>query len=195
MFVVNLNCHAATACLYGIEIESQEIGINRDTLSLRYALKGDLSRLQIPELQWPRRADRLWEHTCFEAFLGVAGHSEYYEFNFSPSGQWAAYAFRAYRIGGPIDDDDLDPKIAVVKGAAKLELSAALPLGSLPSLKSGGPLRLGLAAVIEDSDGGLSYWALKHPPGKPDFHHTDNFVLEIQSSVAGRDAIAYTAKP
>ena len=37
----------------------------------------------------------------------------------------------------------------------------------------------GLSAVIEDPNGVLSYWALRHPPGKPDFHHPDTFALEI----------------
>ena len=49
----------------------------------------------------------------------------------------------------------------------------------LPHLLTMQPLRLGLSAVIEDDSGKLSYWALKHPSGKPDFHHPDTFVLEI----------------
>ena len=40
-------------------------------------------------------------------------------------------------------------------------------------------LRLGLSAVIEATDGSLSYWALRHPPGKPDFHHIDAFDLQL----------------
>jgi hypothetical protein len=40
-------------------------------------------------------------------------------------------------------------------------------------------LRVGLSAVIEANDGTLSYWALKHPAAKPDFHHPDSFVLEL----------------
>jgi hypothetical protein len=40
-------------------------------------------------------------------------------------------------------------------------------------------LALALSAVVEDEHGGLSYWALKHPPGKPDFHHPDLFVLHL----------------
>ena len=43
------------------------------------------------------------------------------------------------------------------------------------------PLRLGLCAVIEEESGVLSYWALKHRPGRPDFHHPDGFVLEIEA--------------
>ena len=46
-------------------------------------------------------------------------------------------------------------------------------------LPQGRPLRLGLSAVVEDVDGILSYWALRHPSGKPDFHHTDAFALQL----------------
>ena len=42
-----------------------------------------------------------------------------------------------------------------------------------------GPWRLGLCAVIEETDGQKSYWAAAHPPGKPDFHHADSFVVEL----------------
>jgi hypothetical protein len=41
------------------------------------------------------------------------------------------------------------------------------------------PWRLGVSAVIEESDGAKSYWALKHAPGKPDFHHADSFAYEL----------------
>jgi hypothetical protein len=37
--------------------------------------------------------------------------------------------------------------------------------------------------VIEDQSGGVSYWALAHPPGKPDFHHADGFALEFSPVV------------
>ena len=32
---------------------------------------------------------------------------------------------------------------------------------------------------MKDVDGGISYWALAHPPGKPDFHHPDSFALTL----------------
>jgi hypothetical protein len=35
--------------------------------------------------------------------------------------------------------------------------------------------RLALSAVIEETSGALSYWALRHAAGKPDFHHADAF--------------------
>jgi len=39
--------------------------------------------------------------------------------------------------------------------------------------------KLALSAVIEEIDGTKSYWALAHPPGKPDFHHPDCFTLTL----------------
>jgi hypothetical protein len=39
-----------------------------------------------------------------------------------------------------------------------------------------------MAAVIEDDAGGLSYWGLRHAPGKPDFHHPNGFALEVARS-------------
>ena len=46
------------------------------------------------------------------------------------------------------------------------------------------PLSIGLSAVIEETDGTKSYWALRHPPGPPDFHHPDCFALELPALAA-----------
>ncbi len=59
------------------------------------------------------------------------------------------------------------------------QLQAFLDLHLLPGLTDEVPLRLGLSAVLEMKDGSLSYWALAHPPGKPDFHHPDSFALTL----------------
>ena len=44
--------------------------------------------------------------------------------------------------------------------------------------------RIALSAVIEEVDGTKSYWALRHPPGAPDFHHPDCFALELPAPEA-----------
>jgi hypothetical protein len=36
--------------------------------------------------------------------------------------------------------------------------------------------------VIEETNGRKSYWALAHPPGKPDFHHSDCFALGLPAA-------------
>ena len=164
-------------------------------LTVTYALSGAVDQLRIPPFQSPRRADGLWRSTCFEAFVGATNDSEYYEFNFSPSGEWAVYQFRDYRDGGSVEVDRFEPAISVRQESRTLELCAVMRLDHLPGLQLDVSLSLGLSAVIEDSEERLSYWALKHPPGEPDFHHPDGFVIEIKSSMAGACVIAHTANP
>jgi hypothetical protein len=146
----------------------------RRTLELRYGLEAELSSLR---LSAPGKGE-LWQHTCFEVFLARPGMPSYYELNFSPAGEWRAYAFSRYREGGPIVDGRLDPQIEVREAADRLELAARVPLDAL-ALE--GELELGLCAVIEAADGALSYWALRHPPGKPDFHHRDAFAARLDA--------------
>ena len=159
-------------------IEAKLVCDERQTLELVYRMNGALTRLKVPAPRPPRLADGLWQHTCFEAFIKARASSDYYEFNFSPSGEWAAYAFRSYRDGGRFDDS-MDPAISVNIEDDRLVLNAAIVLARLPAIRSATRLLIGLSAVIEASDGSLSYWALKHPLAKPDFHHPDSFVLEL----------------
>jgi len=144
-------------------------------LTLAFALEGDLYGLRIPESRPPGRTGGLWRHTCFEAFVMADEGPGYREFHFSPSGEWAVYAFRGYRQGGELEVE-LTPGIAVRRSGDRLALYAEIRQVFLPPGRS---LRLGLSAVVEDADGMLSYWALRHHPGKPDFHHTDAFALQL----------------
>ena len=147
-----------------------------DTLTLAFVLESDLSRLCIPEPRTSGPAEGLWRHTCFEAFVMAGEGPGYREFNFSPSGEWTIHAFRGYREGEKPDDDP-GPEIKVRRTGDRLELDAAIRPDCLPPGRS---LRLGLSAVLEHADGVMSYWALRHPPGKPDFHHIDAFALQLE---------------
>lgn len=151
-------------------------------LALTYTLKGEMTRLQIPPPRQPCRADRLWEHTCFEAFVSVTGKPEYYEFNFAPSGEWAVYSFRRYRDGEPVGDEEVVSRITMRGGGDRLDVEALVRLRRLQTMQLKTPLQLALSAVIEEKDGILSYWALKHPPGKPDFHHPEAFAMEMDTA-------------
>jgi hypothetical protein len=137
-------------------------------LSLRYELDADLERLRIPEEGPFRPGDRLWQHTCFEIFVSPRMPA-YQEFNFSPSGEWAAHSFRGYREGGPSSGVN---RLSARKTKDRLTVQASIACVS-------GDLKIALSAVIEDAEGALSYWALRHPRGKPDFHHADGFALEL----------------
>jgi hypothetical protein len=175
-----LTCHPQTCSEAVRAIEARVCWTPDGALALTYVLEGDISRLRIPRARQPRRADRLWEHTCFETFVSVKGQPEYCEFNFAPSGEWAVYALRSYRESQPLEDDGLAPKIIVRSAGNSLELDAIIRLDRLPTIQPRMRLRLALSAVIEENDAVLSYWALKHGPGKPDFHHPDAFALEIE---------------
>jgi hypothetical protein len=170
------------------------LGVESGILTVSYGLNGVLDSLRIPDQAQPA-TDDLWQHTCFELFLGATNDAEYYEFNFSPSGLWALYAFRNYRDGMRIQVEGFDPKISVQRDGDDLQLNAVVPLSYLSGIQNGMQLSLGIAAVVEDRSGVLSYWALKHPPGEPDFHRPDNFAVQVDLPMIDRDGIDDTAKP
>ena len=146
---------------------------------VRYRLVGELARIRVPAPQAPGIGDRLWEHTCFEAFVAGEDAAAYDELNFSPSGEWAVYRFRSYRdrIGNAESSIDVRVDVTVTD---MLELTAHLPLASLSQRYRAAPLRLGLSAVIETIDGTHSYWALHHVAGAPDFHRAQTWTLRLE---------------
>src|SRR5262249_21126714 len=144
-----------------------------------YVVTGDPDRLSLPPRGAPDRADELWRHTCFEAFLAGRGAATYFELNLAPSRRWAAYRFDGYRKGMQPAGGLEAPRIGLQRRPNGLELYAELDLGAMTDLPAHGPWRLGLSAVIEEADGRISYWALAHPSGKPDFHHADCFAAEL----------------
>jgi hypothetical protein len=163
-----------------------------DILVFRYSLAADMSRVRVPPPGVGRSADALWKHTCFEAFVaaaeapgvaapGVAAPG-YHEFNFSPSRDWAIYRFSAYREGMSRAETGGAPAISVRRCDGGLELESAVRLEHLADLRDARHLRVAMAAVIEDDAGGLSYWGLRHAPGKPDFHDPNGFALEVALS-------------
>jgi hypothetical protein len=149
-------------------------------LKLRFFLDGDVSGILLPRATEPRQSDGLWQQTCFEAFIGGQGSQAYCEFNFSTSTEWAAYGFSTYRTGMVPLKYSTPPTIAVSVGEDRIALEAVIPLEALLALPGDGTLLVGLAAVIEDMNGQLSYWALAHRAEKPDFHSPAGFVLEIE---------------
>jgi len=158
-----------------VQLRAEEPGI----LVFQFSLDADMSRIRVPLSGAGERADALWKHTCFEAFVAPADAPSYHEFNFSPSLDWAIYRFSAYREGMSPAEIGRAPKISVRRGDDGLELQSAVRLGHLADLRDARHLRIALAAVIEDENGRLSYWGLRHPPGKPDFHHPNGFALEV----------------
>jgi len=199
---LSLRCHPDTPCgpIDGIEVELARVRPLR--LQLRFVLMGNIRKVRL-RLREPDRGEGLWRHTCFEAFVRVGGDEDYLEFNLAPSGDWAAYRFDRYREGmarangaaaSPLDTqyraEPLDrERRARLKDAGfdtlerfepsffslKTELSFPNSMG----LAVARPWNLGLSTIVEERNGRMSYWALAHPPGKPDFHDPACFALQL----------------
>jgi len=175
MTILHLRAHPATPCSW---IDTVTVTVDRngaESVTSRYALAGDIQRLRIPLVaRSPARTEGLWRNTCFELFARTSPGTSYSEFNFSPSGHWAAYGFESYRQGMrelPITS----AAVACVQQADSFILSAAL---TTPGLAAS-PIQIAASAVLEDRDGRIYYWALQHPDGKPDFHHDAGFAARV----------------
>ncbi|MBV9330167.1 MAG: DOMON-like domain-containing protein [Alphaproteobacteria bacterium] len=174
-----LKIHTDSVCraVHSITVDVSRPGAG--TLELRYIVSGAISDLVVPEPTVPARVDGLWRHTCFEAFVRTAGEKPYCEFNFAPSGEWAAYRFGDHRDGMKVAEELPAPAIGFDATSSSLELAVTLELGQLAEISKTSAWRLSISAVIEERSGRKSYWALAHPPGPADFHHGDGFRLEL----------------
>jgi hypothetical protein len=195
---VALACHPATSskAVRGITATARIGGAGK--LAVTFTLDAEMSQVRLPHTRTPARTDELWRHTCFEVFVALPDSEAYCELNFSPSGEWAMYGFVGYRRGMTPIEVRRPPRIAVRPMPRGLVLEAITALEELPMPQPGSPLRAGAAAVIEETDGRLTYWALAHPAERPDFHHRLGFALQVGRTADGvtdilRDAVGPAA--
>lgn len=175
----SLICHPSGQCAAVRQIEVSAHFATGGTLNLCYRLYGELAGLALPVPQAPGPVDGLWQYTCCEAFIAAVDGPEYREFNFSPSGQWAAYGFNDYRERAPDFHATAAPQISFCRLADGFQLVATLAPSLLPA---GDVLHIALSSVIAASDGSKSYWALRHCAEQPDFHLRQSFALTLKVS-------------
>ena len=175
--LVYLTCHPETPCA-ALERVSVRVTCHDDRhLQLVFTLTGAMEQVVLPgPVPIPVRTDGLWETTCCEAFVGRAGSPAYAEYNFAPSGNWAAYDFTAYRAGMQ-PGEDAAPSIATQASHDRFDMEVDMELPADAD-------RLALSVVVEEVGGAKSYWALAFPPGKADFHHADCFALRLAAGEA-----------
>ena len=161
-----LRPHPSTPCpnVKSIDVEVDHAA---SLLRLRYRLTGDIESLLIPVDGAAERRDELWRHTCCEMFCADDGEA-YREFNFAPSEAWAAYEFDSYRRGMR-PSAIVPPSISAEIDATTLVLAAEISIDHSSAA-------LGLACVVETKSGELSYWALRHPQSRPDFHDRGGWI-------------------
>ena len=170
----SLRCHPQTPCAAVDEVTA-EIGLDPDgMLVVAFRIVGDLARLRIPTDVERLDPERLWAHTCCELFVAPIAGDAYVEHNFSPNGQVARFEFSAYRRRAPSSAVGA-VSITSTRELGALALDARVPL----PLDVGAAARISITTVVEDDSGALSYWALRHPSGRPDFHHEHGFALSL----------------
>ena len=171
-----LTIHPTSRCDAVTSIEVEALRPKPGLLTLTYALTGAVRDLYVPARTDPVRTDELWKRTCFEAFVLPETGAAYAEFNIAPSTKWAAYRFDRYREGMR-DAGEISPlSVDVAATGTHLTLNVAFDLAVLPGFDIDADWRIGLTAVIEESDGRLSYWSLTHPLDKPEFHNADGWI-------------------
>lgn len=123
----------------------------------------------------PARQDELWKHTCVEAFFSTAGCRHYYEFNGSPSGDWALYRFDAYREGMSKPAITPAPVLRRLdRRPSMLEIEWHIPRFSEEPIDCAA-----ITAILQNNAGETTYWALAHVGEKPDYHLRESFVYAI----------------
>lgn len=172
-----LVCHPASAA-DGIAALEVTADYSANGLTLSFRLAGDPQDLLIPPPLPATASDGLWQHTCCEAFIAADSGTEYREFNFSPSGQWAAYRFTDYRCRDERFSLPLAPRSGFRLLSDGFQLDATIARALLPSATI---LHVGLSAIIEGHNGNKSYWALAHRGPAPDFHLRSSFTLQLES--------------
>ncbi|MBW8785955.1 MAG: DOMON-like domain-containing protein [Novosphingobium sp.] len=171
--------HPARPPLGVRQVEARVVAASGPWLRLRWRIDG-AERVVLPRFAGKGRADGLWRTTCFEAFLREPGSEAYVEVNLSPSERWAAYDFSGPRRGMTERPLPHEPECTARVGSSMTIFDAAVPLAAMPPL----PWQAGLAAVIEEEGGVLSYWALAHPQDHPDFHDPACFAIEVPAPAA-----------
>lgn len=177
-----LELHPDSTCSAATRIEVLITRPRLDNLVLHYFVIGKIDDLCLPPAGTPQRKDGLWQHTCFEAFVCPEPGAAYYEFNFAPSMEWAAYQFNGYRSGMRIVNEISAPRIEAQSADAGYHLLASLELGGLPGSYEDVNWLIGASAILEETGGRKSCWALTHPPGEADFHHTDCFTHKLTAA-------------
>lgn len=161
-----------------ISVEATRLAPGR--LRLWYIVTGSIDALKIPPHAKPAREDGLWHHSCCEAFVRNGSGTAYREINLSPSSQWAAYDFTDYRHGG--QNATMPAPVISISEVRGKRFALGADVHFEFDAMANASWHLGLSAVIEEKEGGKSWWALAHTADKPDFHRADCFTLELPAA-------------
>jgi hypothetical protein len=149
-----------------------EMNISKGMIDIEFLISGKLRGLSWPDNGTePQREHGLWEHTCFEFFIGSVASTSYHEVNLSPSGNWNCFSFTDVREGMKESETLTLRTFDSHKSDQNANLRATLDFKRLRP----DSLRIGISAVIEMNTR-LHYYALSHGE-TPDFHARQHHAL------------------
>lgn len=142
-----------------------------NTLQLNYQILGNLENLILPKTNTQiKRADNLWQNTCFEAFFKLKDSPNYIEFNLSPFSAYNVYFFDSYRQGMQ-EIDIANIKLTSSSSTNNYNFTAKIELADNYSFEA-----LSITTILKLQSDKISHWAIKHTGSKPDFHLPDSFI-------------------
>lgn len=157
-----------------------KIALSKNQIDVCYQIRGDIDELHFPAVsQLATRKNELWNSTCCELFVGVCGETGYWEYNLSPSHDWAVFRFTDYRKN---KSDELS--ISAIDIATKIDNNREFELKtilSLPEALTRHKLDVGISAVVKDKTGNIFYYALAHPGKQADFHDRSGFIIQLNA--------------
>ena len=147
------------------------------SLEIIYRISGTSENFLHSNQQPPSRRHELWRSTCLECFLACPNSPEYWEMNISPAGSWNVYQFSDYRQGMQEAFEARQVRIKVSTTPTEQIFQVHWPL-PFP-VDNSQPLETGISVILSEDGDQLSYWALRHPFDRPDFHHRAGLILKI----------------
>ena len=173
-------CPAVQHLGYELLLESSS------SLRLIVQLEGSLAATLPITNRVGQRQFGLWQHHCFELFIGELESNAYWELNLAPNGNWNCFEFSDYRKGQRESEAYSLAGLQAVRSAQSYRLEANIDIK--PILKKKGlealglearglekrslALSLGASAVIATATQ-LNYFSIRHG-ATPDFHHRDH---------------------
>lgn len=159
---------------------SGSIALHDNQIHVRYRINGRTDNIQFPDVsQQASRKNELWNATCCELFVGISGEPHYWEYNLSPSHDWAVFSFTDYRQN---KSDELS--ISQLEITTKIDKNNEFELKTilaLPKMLIGHTLDIGVSSVVQDKSGKIHYYALTHPDKQADFHDRNGFNIKLNN--------------
>ncbi|MFM8586396.1 MAG: hypothetical protein ACKOBU_08110 [Gammaproteobacteria bacterium] len=179
---VDLVAHPTCGDLEAAGAVSVQVTARTQAVNFTYDLRSGVP-IKSPGLcgEQTGRFNELWFRTCCELFIRDPLHpGPYLEFNFSPAGDWASYAFdhtlrgmRSHRWPGAVQAPKIS-QMASDSSRHRLVVEVSIPRVAIGACTQWYP------TVVLETMAGVSLWAIWHPIDRPHFHHPDNFLRALE---------------